>query len=228
MPKPYKKKSYKTKKPRYKRRGIDAGTCIVRAPSGMPDRLRVKLRYSQYISLVDLVGGVVVQNVFQGNSCYDPDTTGTGHQPYCYDQWSNLFRKYMVSGAQIKVSFNALTTNTKSVWVAIQAKTTSAPTTTVSAANERAYIRDAVLQPSGGKSQKNLSMYQSTKRMLGIPKLTTASPEFSALINASPGSGWWVDVMAGSVDTLTTFAVDCNVEIKYYVTFFDRNIPGQS
>lgn len=219
------------RKPRRKttrRRRIDPAGAVIRSPSGMPDKLSTKLRYSQYVSLADAVGGFVKANVFAGNSCYDPDQTGSGHQPYYFDEWGKLYQKYMVTGCSIKCNFASAAGNTKGVWVGIMAKSVSTTTTDITAANERAYVRDAVITPSGGGSNKTLSMYQTTRRILATGKITTTNSDYGALIAANPSLLWYYDIVAGSVDQSSVFGVDCTVELKYYVTFYDRKIAAQS
>lgn len=43
--------------------------------------------------------------VYKANSAFDPDSTGTGHQPYGYDQLTPLFREYSVLSSKIVVRF---------------------------------------------------------------------------------------------------------------------------
>ncbi len=43
--------------------------------------------------------------VFRLNSLYDPDLTGTGHQPYGFDQFAALYSRYKVDRVHIDVLF---------------------------------------------------------------------------------------------------------------------------
>jgi len=46
-------------------------------------------------------------HVYRGNSCYDPDSTGVGVQPYGWDQWTpGLFTQYRVTSSKITIYFN--------------------------------------------------------------------------------------------------------------------------
>jgi len=42
---------------------------------------------------------------WRGSALFDPDVTGTGHQPKGFDQMAALYRKYLVLGSQITVMF---------------------------------------------------------------------------------------------------------------------------
>jgi len=50
--------------------------------------------------------GVTGTNVWQfcANGMYDPDVTGTGHQPMYYDNYSNIFARYRVKYSTISVT----------------------------------------------------------------------------------------------------------------------------
>lgn len=68
-----------------------------------------KLRYSTSVALV-ATSGVVVSQVFRANDLFDPDFTGTGHQPMGFDQLMLWYNHFTVMEATITVSFkNTLT-----------------------------------------------------------------------------------------------------------------------
>jgi len=69
---------------------------------GFPDKFRTKLRYCDTIAWV---GGAQASNTFRLNSIYDPDLSGTGHQPMYHDTLALVYGKYRVLGAKIKVVF---------------------------------------------------------------------------------------------------------------------------
>jgi hypothetical protein len=61
----------------------------------------VKLRYSDQINVGNPLGGSVYN--FRANSLYDPNKTGTGHQPLGFDQMAEKYNHYVVLGAKIYV-----------------------------------------------------------------------------------------------------------------------------
>lgn len=95
---------------RFKRRGV--------APSGMPRVDRAKIRYSDVVT-VSSTTGILGSYVFRANSIYDPDFTGTGHQPMSHDTWSTLFNHYTVTGAKMTITVHPLAGNTTSGVVGI-------------------------------------------------------------------------------------------------------------
>jgi len=66
-----------------------------------PLRYRASLRYHDEIDL-GVVGNTPVANIFAANGLFDPDITGSGHQPMGFDQLMTFFQHYTVLNARIK------------------------------------------------------------------------------------------------------------------------------
>lgn len=60
------------------------------------------LRYVETISR-DPVMGTISDYIFSANGCYDPNITGTGHQPYGFDQLMTMYWHYTVVSSKIRV-----------------------------------------------------------------------------------------------------------------------------
>lgn len=80
------------------------------------DTLVTTLRYSTNISLdpkpenLGSTGSNVWQ--FSANGCYDPDTTGLGHQPMYFDNYSAVYNQYRVLKSEITVTVVNTAVNT--------------------------------------------------------------------------------------------------------------------
>jgi len=87
-------KTRKTRKPRRRRRRR------YNLPVGMPERYKCKLRYT---TVLELNAGTDASNshTFRCNNIYDPDLTGTGHQPFGYDNLALQYEKYRVLGSKL-------------------------------------------------------------------------------------------------------------------------------
>jgi hypothetical protein len=72
---------------------------------GFPDRLMTKLRYADVYNLASTVGSIGKQ-VIRWNSTFDPDLTGTGHQPLYRDTYASIYDHYAVIRAKITVRFD--------------------------------------------------------------------------------------------------------------------------
>lgn len=84
--------------------GRSASQLIVRQPGVMPDRLYTKLRYREQLSFTQLTGALADQ-VYRPMSLFDPDLTGTGGQPYGFDQWTQFYGYYTVLASGISVEW---------------------------------------------------------------------------------------------------------------------------
>lgn len=67
---------------------------------GMPLKHTCKLRYTEVISL-DASAGTNTSYSFRCNNVFDPDATGTGHQPRHYDLLAEVYNLYTVRGMKI-------------------------------------------------------------------------------------------------------------------------------
>lgn len=68
---------------------------------GFPPRLSNKMRYAQTFQIVN--AGAILPYVFSCNGLYDPDTTGTGHQPHYFDQLTQIYNHYTVTRSTMTV-----------------------------------------------------------------------------------------------------------------------------
>lgn len=76
---------------------------------GFPTKLACKLKYGQVFTVGTIIPGTSWYNIFRGNSIFDPDVSGTGHQPRYHDTLEALYKYYYVSASSIKVNFHAST-----------------------------------------------------------------------------------------------------------------------
>lgn len=66
--------------------------------------MKVTLRYCETVS-VSPSGGVLSSYIFRANGIFDPNYTGTGHQPMGRDTWATLYNHYLVTGSRVKVDY---------------------------------------------------------------------------------------------------------------------------
>jgi hypothetical protein len=69
----------------------------------LPERMDVILRYSEEVSL-HAASGVSVSYVFRANDLYDPNYTGTGHQPLGFDQLCLFYKRFVVIKSSCKMT----------------------------------------------------------------------------------------------------------------------------
>jgi len=209
-----------------------ASQAFIRQPTGVPDRLYVKLVYREQLSWTTASGNLG-DNVYRGNSIFDPDLTGTGGQPMGFDQWAAFYFSYTVLGSKIEVSSQINGGSAQTNRMGITPSNLSNAMTGHEAAEEAPYTKARrLIVGSGGANNASgggdLTCYMSTAKMVGVKREAVQIEDaFGALVTANPTNTWfwhvWNYVPAGDTQSLYQ-----NVKITYYVVFETRQVLGLS
>jgi len=70
---------------------------------GFPKKVQFTHKYSENVALTAALG-VFTPFAFACNGLYDPNLSGTGHQPYYFDQMAALYNHYTVIGSKIHIT----------------------------------------------------------------------------------------------------------------------------
>lgn len=230
---PRRRKSIKRRKSRKGRRRVArrkrmsrATTTVARGPSGFPDRLFVKLRYSERINQTHAVGASAVY-VWRGNSLFDCNFTGGGTQPYGFDQWAALYSYYTVYGSSIKVQ-NCVTQNTNlamDIAVLPSVENTVASVSDISSpVEEMPYCKYKIVGTYAvGVNDNIIRSYMSTAKIYGVNKAAVESEDnYSAAVTTNPANGWYWITVTQPVDESTAMTSTIVVMITYYAEFNTR------
>jgi len=175
---------------------------------------------------------------FSVNNLYDPDVTGTGHQPMYFDNFAAVFNRYRVNWAQITVTVinhdvnteaggdtTLVTTPNYSYKLAIVADrdVTDYPTTMNRMIEEGGpNVKWRFVAPSLVGTLPKLFHSASPHR---LTQLSFGDDTLQADIGAAPSRQCYFGVAITSADGNTDPpAVYVNVRIKYYCEFFDRRV----
>jgi len=178
------------------------------------------MRYAQTFT-ANPTASAIWKNQFRANSVYDPDLTGTGHQPLGFDQWSPFYKHYKVLGAKITatVQNQGQTIGTSSGVVGIQLDATAtdfAPDATLTTVMETPKTKWKTF--TYAKSSAVVSKKFSAKRFF----CRKSSDSFTARVNANPAEDAIFTVWIASADQSTDLeAVFVQVLITYIVMFFE-------
>lgn len=208
-----------------------ASKVVIRQPSGLPDRLFVKLKYSTAILFSDVVGGVAKTHLFRGNSPFDPDLTATGHQCYLFDQWQALYQQYRVHGSKARVRVWNNATGTTNSQIAV----TLAPLNinTVLGGTpleywEIPYARRTVTSLYKGDRMIPWT-YMSSAKITGVRKEQVRNDvDWASVVTGNPTRAWSWHLMAIPVDGASTWSMYLWFDVIYYTEFALRAYPGQS
>ena len=195
-----------------------------RQATGFPDSEWATIRYSDEVPIT--TGGTYGQYTFRGNSCFDPDETGIGHQPMYFDQYAAVYSKYKVKSSRIRVTaanYNAAA----SAVVVLLPSSEIVTITSYAIAMEQPYAKRTEMLPVSTRAgvQTSVSSAISTERILGLSPSQFAGEEYSALTGATPSSVWYWNIAA--FDIVAT-SVRLTVGIEYKVLFYDRRAPSLS
>lgn len=219
------KRVYKSKGGRFSR----ASKAVIRTPSGLADATFVKLKYKTVIGLVS-TSGALSTYVFRGNSIFDPDSSGIGHQPYFTDQWDTMYDDYIVLGSSIKVeSFNTSgQTNASLITVVPSTAVTTFGSTASDQMAEQPYAKSKVGMQNADVIK--IKSYMTTQKIYGLPKMATQiDPNFGAAFTASPVTQWYWHIGYNTLDQSTTQAGQwIEVTLMYYCRLHTRQRPAIS
>lgn len=96
-----KRRNTGVKAPRRRQSGM---VKVPRNRLNFPQSMKTKLRYTERIEFTP-ASTSVQQFQFGGNRIYDPNISGTGHQPRGFDQFMDVYQKFTVIGSKCTVQF---------------------------------------------------------------------------------------------------------------------------
>lgn len=224
MPRKSYKKKGKKRVPRKRQNKKGPVTTIVKQP-GFTDSMYVKLKYAEEVRIYDAASPSMVYS-WRGNSLFDPNYTGTGHQPMYFDQYSLVYEKYRVTGCQITVS--SMNYATQTALMVLQSGTDAYIGTDLPTLLEQSRSHKSRLLPVSGRFPSTIKAYCSTRKACGLTSAQSNDQDFSAATTASPAQLWYHNVLFKSQDGATPVNVWAVFQLTFHVQFFDRRIMTQS
>jgi hypothetical protein len=197
-------------------RNILAPSAVSLRAFGLPAEWRMKLRYVESVSVVAATGALGIYQ-WRTNSLFDPNFTGTGHQPYGFDQMKTYYNSYLVTGSKISAECLSSATVVCLAGVATSAESSTGVTTA-----------DGYMEP--GKGQGGLLYSNSTRGFeskWALSSIADHDPaDYSALISASPANSDFYTVfvqdayaLAGTATLFVTVCIEYDCVFKDPATF---------
>lgn len=188
-----------------------------RAP--MPLRYKTKLRYCEGINLTG-TSGAISQYVFRANGLYDPNYTGTGHQPKGFDQLMAIYDHATVTGARIHVIGTSSSGTEALVWGVNVSGSVSSSFTSYRDWIELSNGRYNMTAYNASVRTQELKLGVDIGKFLGVDDvLDDRALACSNAADASEDVAFCV--WAQSQDTATTVTLDALVVIEYDVVFME-------
>lgn len=193
---------------------------VNRAITPVPQRFLTQHKYSTTFTLGSL------QPIYRMNlnSLYDPDQTGTGHQPYGFDQMAALFNRYRVYGVSYKVQgyqFN------NPIRFGCVASNDSAAPTNLATLIEYPRSKSAI-QVNGG-STASITGYVSLPSLTGRTKAQyMADDRYQAQNNTNPQEALLLNIMAQSLSDTALESCTMMVTLNFHCEWFDPIVFASS
>lgn len=231
--KTYARPRYNKRKPRMnnyrkRKRTNRPYTTKARTPSGVSDRMLMKMRYTTFFNITNVISDNGY-HIFRGNSIYDPDLTFVGHQPLGHDQWAAFYDKYRVHASKINIQVlsRSNTTDNSNVIVVIfpiidPATYLPDPVQSI----EQIYGRYRVLGTANATNGIFMKNYMSTKKIYGETSL--ADDEFVSNFGSNPVSEWFWYVGLQNMQGFLTSDATFVCKVTYFVELLSRKPLPQS
>lgn len=192
---------------------------------GFPPVLLTKLRYCESYTL-SVTSGSIGKQVNSLNSIFDPDQTGSGHQPMYRDTYAAIYDQYAVVSSRITVTYVNLFTAT-GVHIGLVKDDNTTTSSTYSTLMEQNMGKHTLLSTrDGALSSKTMSLTFDCKKDLGIDPY--ASETYKTDLGSNPTETYDCLSWATPVDGTSTGSVQIAVEIEYLVLFTELSTPTAS
>lgn len=191
---------------------------------GLPATLKMGIKYSDLVSW-DLAAITLGTYTFRANDLYDPDYSGTGHQPLGFDQLMAMYNRFTVIASDITVKFNSDDTQTATSYWFVMRKITSVETPNS--------LAEAIETPGsqwGGfnVTQGPLVLKQSFNRNKDHPGVKFSDDFEFGTAAQSPTNATYYQIAAQGSGTSNPGVVQMFAEIKYQVIFHDPKVLALS
>lgn len=177
------------------------------------------------------IPGTALQS-FRTASLFDPDRTGSGHQPLFFDEMGAIYKQYRILGAKCKVRF----VNMCNEPIVVFGAHLGAPLGTGwSPANlmERKDVKSRILSPmnAGGRNITTMNLYYSPSKFYKQSKSQLRAD--NSLVgndvgDVVPSKATYFEIACAQVDTALgsseNHAVKIYVEIEYTAFWNDRKL----
>lgn len=184
-----------------------------------------RLKYAQSFQRTTGTAGVFgTENVFNLNSCYDPDQTGAGHQPYGFDLLATQYNRYMVYGCMIDIRWHNPSADSVVTGCVIvpSAVTLALVGKDANDARERDNIATSVLADSGSQTS-HVRKYVSIAKVDGLSRAAMKAQYFhyGNIVTANPPLMPTLKIAIASDSHQAGTTCECSVVLTYYTKFWE-------
>lgn len=193
-----------------------------------PPSIKVNLRYFDLgFDLNPGVAGVQDEYVFSANGLYDPDISGTGHQPLGFDQWMSMYDHYTVVGSRITV-FGRNNEASYSQFLGVRySDTASVSTDQVRTIENGRCVYRLLGAANDHNDTGSVSMGMNIGKMLGRPQPLNED-SLRGSISGNPAEQAYWHIFAFPDSAADTSSVRVSVQIEYVAVFTEPKLLATS
>jgi len=194
--------------------------------SPLSSRLRTTLTYASKQVNITLPS---IDYQFRLNSLFDPDFTGTGHQPKGFDQLAALYQRYRVYRVRWKVEVDIVSSGFYPLFLGVVATNTNSGFTNITDFAETANSQWLLCGNAYPLRTKVLTGMVDLAKLNGKTHAAySADDTTQALVSADPSEILNLHVMTQTMDNSTALAGYSFVQLWFDVEFSDAVPLGQS
>lgn len=217
-----KRKTKRAPRRRRRRTRFSKNVTVNKGISPLASRYSTKMKYSSVVTITPGALQTIAAWSYNLNGLFDPDQTGTGHQPYGFDQLAQLYTRYIVKKCSWVVTFRQ---NGASGIAGVMPQ--NGPNSPVG--NNADYLSEVPRCFHRNMSNVNPTMIKGSINMWNLNGQTRAhymaDDRFQAQVGANPTEVMYLWAMLSST-TATGYITD--VALVYDVDFFDPVLLTQS
>ena len=191
---------------------------------GFPDKLECVLRYNTTYKFAGAITGTA--QVWRMNSLFDPDLTGTGHQPQQFDQLSAVYSQYCVVASQVKMQVSD-TSNVAAQMVGLYSdKDVSAN----SAENlrEGRWAKFLDISANAGIDRLSLNFPPVDHSMIHGQKSLDSDPNNYQSVTSNPTDVVFFITKVSSIDLINAADVFVNYDLTFNCIFKELTVNTES
>lgn len=182
------------------------------------------LRYCEYVTLNPGVGTTATY-IFSANGMFDPNISGVGHQPRGYDQWMQLYSRYVVTKSKIIVQAANDSNASNTAIFGVSVSTDQTTSTVVEDHTESRLVSYTLLSKDAPRSVTQTFDLQAWKKGVNI----MTDDVISGSTGANPPENYFFNVFAAALANGTDLGViNLFVTIEYEATLLDVDEPNIS
>jgi len=190
-------------------------------------KTRRTVRYEESVALTGSAGNVYGY-VFSANGCYDPNVTGTGHQPMGFDQMMLLYDHYTVANARLKLhAMNTHATQVCKIGVLVSGDP-AGYSTNYQANIETGQMVYATLSPNGAVNSMASFTQKADIAALSGTQQVLDSHDLRGDAASNPAEQTYFIVLIWNPQNATVPTALLDVIIEYDVVFTEPRLGSQS